>query len=435
MSADNKHIYTAADIERYHRGQMNSTERHALEKAALDDPFLAEAIEGYVHSTDFSAEMADLHNRLEERVGQARLVPITRKKEGFPWMRVAAIIVVLVGGGILASQLLFNKKENEIAQTNTPAGAEDQNRVSDSITEINEQAGTVDAGSRVSDTSVSPAPARNEAGKGAVTEQPRSVEPPSETAAIPPVTNDIKVAPDRKEEQKDLAKNASEGEELAVTEADKVKNRQAMTKARAEKKYSAVQPVNTFRGRVTDENNRGLPFANVTNTRDNVGTYTDVSGNFVLTSPDSVLDVQVRSVGYDVNSQKLTAAAPNNTIVMEDNVDGVAQTLISRSNSNALRRQRDDHLKVEEPEPADGWENYDVYLANNLQVPVEFETRPSAPREVEVSFEVNKQGEPVQFRIERSLCKSCDQEAIRLIREGPKWKRTTKKRTRVTVAF
>jgi hypothetical protein len=350
-------------------------------------------------------------------------------------MRVAAILVLLVGGGILASQFLFNKKEAEIANLKRPAEVVNQNRANDSITEVSDQAGTVTVGNTGSDTSILPVPVRNEAAKSDLVVQPRSAEIPSETATIPPATYDIKVAPARQEEQKDLAKNPPEGEKLSATEVDQVKNKQAMSKARSEKKFSDLQQLNTFRGRVTDENNRGLPFANVTNTRDNVGTYTDVSGNFVLTSPDSVLDVQVRSLGYDINARKLSAAAPDNTIVMEDNVEGVTQTIISRSNSNALRRQQDDHLKVEEPEPADGWENYDVYLANNLQVPDEFETRPSAPREVEVSFEVNKQGEPVQLRIERSLCKSCDQEAIRLIKEGPKWKRNAKKRTRVTIAF
>jgi hypothetical protein len=45
----NKHdiIYTAEDIQRYLAGGMEPAEMHALEKAALDDAFLAEAIEGY----------------------------------------------------------------------------------------------------------------------------------------------------------------------------------------------------------------------------------------------------------------------------------------------------------------------------------------------------------------------------------------------------
>lgn len=39
--------YTQADIERYLQGKMTNAEMHAIEKAALQDPFLADAIEGY----------------------------------------------------------------------------------------------------------------------------------------------------------------------------------------------------------------------------------------------------------------------------------------------------------------------------------------------------------------------------------------------------
>ena len=47
MNEEKNISYSAADIARYHKGQMTAKEMHALEKAALDDPFLADAIEGY----------------------------------------------------------------------------------------------------------------------------------------------------------------------------------------------------------------------------------------------------------------------------------------------------------------------------------------------------------------------------------------------------
>ena len=48
MLNDNTHInYSKADIEKYLQGKMTASEMHALEKAALQDPFLADAIEGF----------------------------------------------------------------------------------------------------------------------------------------------------------------------------------------------------------------------------------------------------------------------------------------------------------------------------------------------------------------------------------------------------
>ena len=39
--------FTAGDFERYHNGSMSPLEMHQLEKAAMEDPFLADALEGY----------------------------------------------------------------------------------------------------------------------------------------------------------------------------------------------------------------------------------------------------------------------------------------------------------------------------------------------------------------------------------------------------
>jgi hypothetical protein len=41
---------------------------------------------------------------------------------------------------------------------------------------------------------------------------------------------------------------------------------------------------------------------------------------------------------------------------------------------------------------------------------------------------------PVNIKVLKSLCERCDQEAIRLVKEGPRWKRK-KGRTTVTVSF
>jgi hypothetical protein len=446
MSADNKHkIYNAADIERYHRGLMDTSERHALEKAALDDPFLADALEGYAAADDVAADTLDLQNRLAKRLGEAEVIPIAAgKKESFRWMRVAAMIILLAGGAILASQFLFNKKESEIAKNNQPSAdsgnAGEVISADTSGTEVTFGDSTSSYPMVVDEEPTSGGQPTVTNTKPVRTEQIGSTVPKSASNDLAaPVTieskeDDGRTAPATQVTEKLADATDKNKDDLARMKA--VNERKTpVNQARAAQKYQDQNETNIFRGKVTDENNRGLPFANVTNVRDNVGTYTDAAGNFVLTSPDTVVEVQVRSLGYDNNVQQLRRSAITNNVVMQDNVEGVTETIVSRNNSNAMRRQIDNNMKVEEPEPADGWENYDVYLANNLNTPTEFKPRPSAPQEVELSFEVNKQGEPVNIKVEKSLCKSCDQEAIRLVKEGPKWKRNAKKRTRLTVAF
>ena len=49
-----------SDIEKYLRGELSPAEMHALEKEALKDPFLAEALEG-VEQTGADNFLYDLH--------------------------------------------------------------------------------------------------------------------------------------------------------------------------------------------------------------------------------------------------------------------------------------------------------------------------------------------------------------------------------------
>src|SRR5688572_12716143 len=115
--------FTAADIEKYHKGLLSAKERHALEKAALDDPFLADALEGYaVSDLNVNADIAELKSRLAKRTQEEenKVVPIaTVKKTSFSWWKVAAMIILVAGAGLIVYQLGFTNKKNDIAQTVT----------------------------------------------------------------------------------------------------------------------------------------------------------------------------------------------------------------------------------------------------------------------------------------------------------------------------
>ncbi|MEI9808705.1 MAG: hypothetical protein WDO16_13070 [Bacteroidota bacterium] len=76
--ADNNNIktFSAADIEKYHKGQLSPKEMHSLEKAALDDPFLADALEGYATpGINVAADIAELKKRLSKKPKKQRSYP------------------------------------------------------------------------------------------------------------------------------------------------------------------------------------------------------------------------------------------------------------------------------------------------------------------------------------------------------------------------
>jgi TonB family protein len=168
----------------------------------------------------------------------------------------------------------------------------------------------------------------------------------------------------------------------------------------------------------------------VMNTRDNVGTYTDIRGNFNLVSSDTILHVQIRSLGYDTANYKLVSSnTRSGDLVLKE--DERKETLTqNRKVVSSLSRK--DTAEIEEPEV--GWGNYNTYVANNIQIPEK--VRPKNTRsDVELSFDIDKTGQPINIKVTRSSqCKKCDDEAIRLLKEGPKWKRKGKK-SKATVSI
>jgi hypothetical protein len=494
MTDENNHIkkFTAADIEKYHKGLLSAKEMHALEKAALDDPFLADALEGYaVAGVNVAADIAELKKRLAEKSEETRVIPIGgSRNSSFPWLRAAIMIVVLAGAALLSYQFFFNrnaapdsisqlKKSQDTVLKDESVNAKQSAAKSDTIVlnnNISSEAtaispGTVNIGntSSPSDTAVrrnvttkraaflniNPdsgyvyAPAKDENVK--ITAESTV---PATTAAKPgdyKKNGDVVVAPVQgvQVDKKTVAEKepAISREEMAFKTKAESKD---MNKPRAQANATAGRNTdqdqrgllypnngaNFFRGQIMDANNTPLPFANVTNTRDNVGTYSDAKGYFVLLSPDSVLDVQVRSVGYENSRVRLRGNLTNNPVTLQEDRSLSAKILDTVKRNY---RSRDGNLAFEEPEPADGWASYDSYLANNQNdVPEAFDIKKNSGSDaVELSFEVNKNGEPVNIRVEKSLCDKCDKEAIRLVKEGPKWKRKARKgkRTTVTVPF
>jgi hypothetical protein len=101
MSGNNKNIshYSSSDIQKYLRGELSAPEMNALEKAALEDPFLADAIEGIesAHSpageASFQDGMNELKKRLDDRItkkNKRAAIPMRRSA----WMAAASLILL-----------------------------------------------------------------------------------------------------------------------------------------------------------------------------------------------------------------------------------------------------------------------------------------------------------------------------------------------------
>lgn len=104
---DNR-TYTAADIARYHDGEMSAREMYALERAALEDPFLADALEGLAtrSGAGFTKEMGMLKDRL------ARKIAGKKKRLAFPVYRLGIAAAVFLLAGSLSVIYFINQGED-----------------------------------------------------------------------------------------------------------------------------------------------------------------------------------------------------------------------------------------------------------------------------------------------------------------------------------
>lgn len=104
---------------------------YALEKAALDDPFLADALEGFEQSsTDLTQDMQDLKARLDLRTSQKehKVVPLLPDRKS--WWKAAAAIILVAGGALTTYQILLKPPTQSVAkheQASKPATAAQDN--------------------------------------------------------------------------------------------------------------------------------------------------------------------------------------------------------------------------------------------------------------------------------------------------------------------
>ena len=411
----NKH-FSAEDIERYHSGQMPVQEMHELEKAALDDPFLADALDGYVYTKTLQADLREIQNRLAEKREDQKVIPI----KGFPWLKIAAAVFVVVTAG-----WLFYESTNQPDKNITLQQKEPEKETSDlsqaQIIPLSADSTQQDNGVTVTNAerTIKSQPSK----PSQINLNSRKDEVPNYDVAV--VEQDVNTE----------ARKASrvQQQEVAVTDSNVFKNNVAYNRNVAS---GPSQPrSNFFNGRVVDNYNRAVRNATVVATN-NVSVKTDNRGVFTLPAQDTTLNATVKATGFQSNQAKLNLDEPI-TIVLQPLPSALQEQVVTLSknkiDSNLYARRQQPRADTLEPEI--GWNAFSDYIASNLHEKNE-ELVKTNEGEVELSFEINSKGEPVNIKVVKSLCEKCDEEAVRLLKEGPKWKlKKNAKKGKVTIKF
>jgi TonB family protein len=99
VSANKNNI---SQIRKYLNGELDARAMHELERQALDDPFLADALEGYEQRGNQEQHLSDLQNRLQHRI-----IPTKKRLTLWPALSIAASVLLFIAVG---GWWLFNSR-------------------------------------------------------------------------------------------------------------------------------------------------------------------------------------------------------------------------------------------------------------------------------------------------------------------------------------
>jgi TonB family protein len=186
-------------------------------------------------------------------------------------------------------------------------------------------------------------------------------------------------------------------------------------------------------GRIIDQQSgQALPGVTVQVKGTNIGASTGTDGTFSLAVPKQNNTLTINSVGYTAREQKLGS---DTTLVL-----ALAADTKALSEVVVVRKSKMPTPAPVAPTPNGGFPAFEEYLKKELKYPEEAESR-HLEGTVKLKFTVTANGALEDVKVVSGLSKECDEEAIRLLREGPAWRpailngRPTSQTVRVSVPF
>ena len=393
--------WTANDIHRYLEGSMSAEEVGRFDTELANDPFLKDSVDGYAgHARLY----VDHHlERLDQEFNKK-----TQVKRAPMWaIGAAASFLLLTAAWFMFGDQMFNgrspiagnSKEEQKTQRKLEASTQSENS---------------------------------------------SPNPDYEVSQAPGVTDEA--------EQNDMRTDEDYARE--VTPPSNV-----LPKIKGATRRKRVKPLTggIVSGVVTNEEGDPLIGANVYFPSNEAAITTDFNGNFAveLKAYDSVAIVNYDGFDPGIFSLKdepkqLFALSFSDTDLsdavvaneeVEDSDSEMDEVLLEEAvivqeenqKSRAASSAGMDRLQMAiEATPNKGFKKYEKYIRRNLDYPSAARTA-KISGEVIVQFKVLPNGELFDIRILQSLGYGCDEEAVRLVKEGPSWASEDQKEIRQAI--
>ena len=394
MSLDKNHINYSTDyLRKYLNGELSDKEMQALEKDALSDPFLSDAIDGLQeagkHSSSFESGVADLQRRITKRVRE------NKRKRGiaflFPRWQVAASVIVLAS---LTTLTIILIKQNSVQKSISSVNKKDTQQVT-----------------------AQPMPMVVQSNKDTIKlEKKADIAEPTPTK--PPEPNQI---------------SRGDGQEKGVA----VNRFLAPAISSDYKKTRHRDSLHYVQGLVLDDSGRAIAAASVSLSNEDKATVTDSNGYFklYLNKEKKNREIAINSLGFKPVRATVPADSSLSKFQMQNASGALNEVVVT---GYATQRKKDvtgsaTVVKSENLQP-EGWQALNNYINENKKI----NSADSVLKGEEIiSFEVNKKGKVSSIKIIKSISLSHDAEIIRLLKSGPKLRTADgkKQKYRISIFF
>ena len=403
------------DIRKYLSGEMSSAERHALEKRALTDPFLADALEGAesIDPKNFVSDLAELDKR------------ILKSKEQKAWLwplRIAASFLVISITALLVYNSFPPGQPEKLAEQKIDQPSADESGAPSVADEKEEEKNLLSLNQPTRETSLP----KDKPDVEIIEETPQlaqaSEEPSAARYGQGALRTDEIIAEDSKPEMESLS------DEVANTEIAESKKEIAAERDESRKAKSSSPSPSAYgvqrraEGKVTSaDDGSALAGVNVIVKGSSIGTVTDAAGNYslpVVTDSASLQFSALDKKSLDIiqnNNQRLDVKLKDD----EQQVNEIVVTgyeLESSKNSKALSTSK-------LAEPVIGRTALKKYMKENVRYPNEAR-QGKIEGKVVIEFVVRQDGSLTDFKVVRGLGYGCDEEVVRLIKEASTWSPT-----------
>lgn len=109
MKPFNKKIYSAAEFIKYHSGKLSDHEMYQLEKSALEDKFISDALEGYMFSVHSEKNLLEIKNNIADNISKTVLNTGSSLQKLYRSIAIAASVTIM----LFAGYFIFSKKSED----------------------------------------------------------------------------------------------------------------------------------------------------------------------------------------------------------------------------------------------------------------------------------------------------------------------------------